>query len=178
MLPVPARQDAFTLFDLIVALAVAGLLAGIGIPAFDNTVLNARQRAAVNAFVVSSHLARSHAVRRNLPVVICPGAGNSPCARPADWNAGWVVFVNSDADVPPELDSGEPVLFRFEPPARIEVQANRDAFRFHRVGLRSTNGTLRFCDRRGPAHARAVIVSYTGRPRVSRHMPDGRPVYC
>ena len=151
MLPVPRQQDAFTLLDLIMALAVAAILAGVVMPALDKTVLNARQRATINGFIVATHLARSHAIRRNLPVVICPGAHTDPCARPADWNTGWVVFVNTDGDVPPELDDGESVLLRSAPAARIDLQANRDAFRFHRVGLRSTNGTLRLCDRRGPA---------------------------
>jgi hypothetical protein len=35
-----------------------------------------------------------------------------------------------------------------------------------------------FCDRRGAAAAKAVIVSYTGRPRVDRLAPDGKPLQC
>jgi hypothetical protein len=40
------------------------------------------------------------------------------------------------------------------------------------------NGTVTFCDTRGPAAARAVIISYTGRPRVSDRGPGRRPLVC
>ena len=41
-----------------------------------------------------------------------------------------------------------------------------------------TNGTTIFCDGRGAPAAKAVIVSYTGRPRVDRVDADGRPLHC
>ena len=40
------------------------------------------------------------------------------------------------------------------------------------------NGTLVFCDPRGSAHARAIIISHTGRPRVARLDADGKPLRC
>jgi hypothetical protein len=35
-----------------------------------------------------------------------------------------------------------------------------------------------FCDRRGPPAAKAVIVSYTGRPRIDQVDADGKPLVC
>jgi len=57
------------------------------------------------------------------------------------------------------------------------VTSNRPYYEF-RPRRRSTNGTTVFCDRRGSAAAKAVIVSYTGRPRVDRVDADGRPLRC
>ena len=57
------------------------------------------------------------------------------------------------------------------------ITANRASFQFRPFFWRSTNGTVTFCDERGVAAARAVIVSYTGRPRVSDRGP-GRALTC
>jgi hypothetical protein len=40
------------------------------------------------------------------------------------------------------------------------------------------NGTIVFCDARGSAHARAIIISHTGRPRVAQRDADGKPLRC
>jgi type IV fimbrial biogenesis protein FimT len=57
------------------------------------------------------------------------------------------------------------------------VISNRPYYEF-RPGRRSTNGSIVFCDGRGAVAARAVIVSYTGRPRVARVDAEGRPLKC
>ena len=41
-----------------------------------------------------------------------------------------------------------------------------------------TNGTLIFCDRAGRARPRALVISYTGRPRVAYEDTRGRPYRC
>jgi type IV fimbrial biogenesis protein FimT len=58
------------------------------------------------------------------------------------------------------------------------IVGNRPLFEFRPLLRRSTNGTVVFCDRRGTPAARAVIVSYTGRPRVDQVDPDGKPLVC
>ena len=42
----------------------------------------------------------------------------------------------------------------------------------------ATNGTLVYCDRRREAAARALVISYTGRPRVAAEGPAGRDLDC
>lgn len=79
---------------------------------------------------------------------------------------GFLVFVNRDQDSPPRVDPGEAVLQVEGPLAKGTVTANRQAFVFRPWG-RSVNGTLTFCDARAKAGAKAVVVSYTGRPRAA-----------
>jgi type IV fimbrial biogenesis protein FimT len=59
-----------------------------------------------------------------------------------------------------------------------KITANRRSFAFRPFEIRSTNGTLIFCDRRGPEFARAVIISYTGRPRTYPAAGLGKPFSC
>lgn len=173
------RPDGLTLLELVVALAVAAIALGLGAPALRGIVLDAGRTAATNSFVASAQLARSTAIRRNLPIVVCAGTAADACdGGRAAWQRGWVVFVNLDRDWPAKLEPGEPVLHQYTPPDSVRVDANRVAFRFQRIGLRATNGTLTICDERGPRVARALIVSYTGRVRVARTLADGTPIEC
>ena len=91
---------------------------------------------------------------------------------------GWLVFANLDRDDPPQVDEGEPIVLAHAPASRIHIRANRDAFTFRPFDLRATNGTVVFCDERGSEHARAVIVSPTGRPRTSPRDASGDALVC
>jgi type IV fimbrial biogenesis protein FimT len=89
-----------------------------------------------------------------------------------------MVFVNSDRDSPAVRDAGEDVLRVYAPWERGAVTANRTTLSFRPFGQVAVTATFTFCDDRGPADARAVIVSQTGRPRVSDRNASGRPLDC
>src|SRR5690606_35721876 len=93
------------------------------------------------------------------------------------YDHGFMVFVNEDDARPPSRSANEPLLRAFTAAPKLRISANREIFEFRPFRQRSTNGTVTFCDRRGAAEARAVIVSYTGRPRVSEAGP-GRDLSC
>ena len=133
------RSPGFTLLELLITLIVGLVLLTLAVPAFTSLVLDSRLTSAVN--------------RRQ-------------CTEVGRWETGVIVFVNRDGDDPPRVDAGEPIL-QVEGALPVgSILANRNAFVFRPWG-RSVNGTLTFCDRRGAARARAVVVSYTGRPRAT-----------
>jgi type IV fimbrial biogenesis protein FimT len=88
------------------------------------------------------------------------------------------MFGNRDRDAPAIRDPGEPLLQRFSVNLHNQVTANRHSFSFRTTALRATNGTFLFCDRARRASPRALIVSYTGRPRVGRIDRNGKPYTC
>ncbi|MEO7385533.1 MAG: GspH/FimT family protein [Gammaproteobacteria bacterium] len=160
------RTPGFTLVELLVTLATAALLLAMAVPAFTGLVLDSRQTTAVNRVVHGMHVARQEAVKSGADVVVCRSPSGRQCANTGGWEGGLIVFLNRDRDDPPRVDPGEPIL---QAETRLPVDAilaNRRAFIF-RPWTRSVNGTLTFCDRRGNPRARAVVVSYTGRPRAS-----------
>jgi type IV fimbrial biogenesis protein FimT len=172
------RSEGHTLLELVTALALAAVVLGVGIPSFERLALDARRTAAVNAFVTAVQLARSEAAKRARPVVLCKTVELERCGgTEIGYDAGWMVFVNEDDVRPPHRSAQEPLLFAHRPAFEGTIEANRALFEFRPFRTRSTNGTVTFCDRRGPQAARAVIVSYTGRPRVSESGP-GRELAC
>ena len=172
------RPRGFTLWELLCTLGIAGVALATGAPAFRTFVLDARLTADVNDWILSVQLARSEAMKRGRPVIVCKTDDTRRCgAADLAQDAGWMVYVNLDDEYPPQRSATEPLLYMHDRTISGTVTSNRSYYEF-RTDRRSTNGTIVLCDERGPAAARAVIVSYTGRPRVDRVDANGRPLRC
>lgn len=170
------RIGGFTLWELVWTLAIGAVVLGTGVPAFQSFLLDARMTADVNGWVLAVQVARSEAAKRGRPVVVCQTNDGRRCdALPAA--TAWMVYVNLDDRYPPQRSETEPLLYVHAVERAGTTVSNRPYYEF-RPGRRSTNGTTVFCDRRGAEAARAVIVSYTGRPRVDKRDGDGRPLRC
>lgn len=160
-------------------LTIVGILIGLGAPSFHRIALDARLTADINAFVGAVQLARSEAAKRGRSVIVCKTADHFACGgKEIDFDAGWMVFVNADDVDPPARAASEQLLLAYTPRIEGTIVSNRPYYEFRAYRRRSTNGTVTFCDARGSATARAVIVSYTGRPRVAGVGPADRPLVC
>ena len=174
-----ARCSGMTLTELLFTLLVVATVLGWGLPGVEALVADSRQTADINAFVTAVQLARSESAKRGRPVVLCNTADYTICGNGGvGYGAGWMVFVNEDAADPPVRSDDEPLLYGYQPGSEGPIVSNRRLFEFRAHRKRSTNGTVTFCDRRGADAARALIVSYTGRPRVSATGPGGRVLEC
>jgi type IV fimbrial biogenesis protein FimT len=162
-----ARNAGLTVLELLFALLVLGVLLGVGAPAMQHLLLDARLTAQVNQLVHGIHMARHTAQKRGHHAVLCKSADGAGCAPDGAWHEGWIVFINRDRDNPPQVDPDEPVLLVAPPYRDGSITANRQAFVFRPFEVRDTNGSLLVCDRRGRTRGRMVIISYTGRPRTA-----------
>lgn len=173
------RATGFTLVELAVALTVIGILLTVAVPAMHNTLLDARRARALNAVLHSLSAARAESIRSSAEAVLCPTDGSDRCMGSTDdWSRGWMVFVNGDGDVPPSRDDNERIVARHQAEGSGTIVANRTRFIYRPHARRATAGTLVYCDERGPSAARAVIVSYTGRPRVAAETASGDALAC
>lgn len=171
-------MKGFSLFELLATLLISGILLAVGAPALGKLILDARMSSSINSFIHSIHLAKQAAQNSVRYIALCKSDDGSQCHHDGDWHAGWIVFVNTDRDDPPKVDHGETILRVNGPYKGGDIKANRKSFIFRPFRKRSTNGTFIFCDRRGAEKARAVIVSYTGRPRVSSLNSHNKPLKC
>lgn len=191
------KRRGYTLVELVCVLCIAGVLMSIALPSFGALSRNERRTAAANELLATLLVARSEALKRGgRPIVVCGIAdpalppGQQRCAG-YDWTAGWALGTWDDANGDGTVDAPEFRARRvFQPPrgGGLTVRAGNfmttprvapaGTLVVKSFGNRSSNGTVTICDDRGPADARAVIVSSLGRGRVSPRKADGRPLAC
>jgi type IV fimbrial biogenesis protein FimT len=173
------RLRGFTLPEVMFTLAIVVGLLGWAVPGFRDIQRNAARTREVNQFIQAVYLARSEAIKRNGVVSLCPSLDGEWCAPSGTpWQRGWVIFVNRDRDSPAVRDGGEDLLRVYAPWDKGAVNANRATLSFRPFGQMGVTATFTFCDQRGSKAARAVIISQTGRPRVSDRSASNTALVC
>ncbi|HUP92037.1 MAG TPA: GspH/FimT family pseudopilin [Solimonas sp.] len=168
------RTAGYTLPELLTAMAVLAILCAVAVPGFRGVLLDNARAATVNELVSALAQARSEAQKQGRATVVCPlDAASQECAPgAANWDHGWLVYVNMDAEFPPAYDAADRVVRRYAKPSNaITARGGAAALVFRPSPSRAGNGTVTFCDLRGTSEARQVIVSPSGRIRTA----DGAP---
>jgi type IV fimbrial biogenesis protein FimT len=170
----PARCAAFTLVEMVVALAIAALLAMMAVPAFDQWLAAYQLANHAKHLAETMTRARTEAVRRGHRVNLCKSPDRRRCADHGSWDTGFVVFVDLNRNG--TIDDGEPVLEIEGPaPPGISISGNRpvdDYVSYTGLGqARMLNGALQMgtlvvC-RRGQ-RALHVVLANSGRVRIER----------
>lgn len=156
----PSALKGFSLVELMVAIAVLGILTTIAIPSFKETILNFKLRSYANALVSNVYLARSEAIKANAPVTLCVSTNGTSCAA-GGWEQGWIVL------------SGTTVVQRQQALTtgyKITDSIGLSSLTFQSTGIGSTQAALTIC-RATPevgSQERVVTISATGRPSVSK----------
>lgn len=172
------RSQGVTLIELVTTIGIVAVLSAIAAPSFGNLKHDSERTAAVNGFLHAIFLARSESIKRGQVVTVCKSRDGASCASDAAWHEGWMIFVNTDRDDLPVRDPGEDVILVHEGWDGGRINSNRAAYSFRPYRQAVVNGTMVFCDPRGSTHARAIIVSHTGRPRVAHRDASNRPLRC
>jgi type IV fimbrial biogenesis protein FimT len=81
----------FNLIELMIVLAIVGVLIAVATPSWKDMVVNNRTRSAINDWIASAQFARSEALRTNGPVTLCASADGINCSATDYFEAGWIV---------------------------------------------------------------------------------------
>ena len=173
---VQSVQVGLTLVELLAALAILALLAGIGAPGLNTVLHRTLTQSETSRLLSAIQLARSEAIKRNLPVSLCPSTLSS--GGPPDcegvYNGGWVVFANPDRDssVDPERDTvigvyaGLPRRYRLT--NRTGTRDIAGLITYLPDGTARRALTLTVCSPIWPdVAARSIVLSRVGRPRTA-----------
>ncbi|MDC0435319.1 GspH/FimT family pseudopilin [bacterium] len=181
-------ETGFSLIEVLVAIAILGILAAIAVPSFQDFVSDSRQTGVYKDVSSAFRYARSEAIKRSNGVTVCARASDTSCSDD-DWNDGLLVFSDSVSDgAILELDGSDEVLriisidsshASIDASALTAADASAvasTAIRFN--GRGQTNwkrGTVVICDERGAGHAKAFVMtgSGVGREAYASDSSDG-----
>jgi type IV fimbrial biogenesis protein FimT len=175
---VSRRQcHGYTLHDVLVTMAIVGATT-TSMASLHGIVQDHQRTAGVNDLLATLSLARSAAITRGVEAVLCPSRDNMNCASASNgqtlWHEGMMLYVNEDNDG--DHDRNEPVVRTYTPDAgkvRIKSSPHRSKIVYQPSGL-SPGSTVTFTVCAGAKPAKYVVVSNSGRARVSTLPGDGR----
>jgi type IV fimbrial biogenesis protein FimT len=174
------QARGFSLVEMLVAVSLLAVLAGLALPALQDLRERNRVAASTNLLLAHIQLARLRAVLDASDVVICPTVDGAACVNDSQaWSQGWLLFKDRDPHQPPQYDPGEDslLLVHRNDPGWAQVRGSPAFIRYYPSGY-ATNRTLTLCALDAPRHARAIIISIAGRARVSHTAPNGSTLEC
>ena len=86
------QQSGFSLIELMVTVAIGGIVMAVGFPAFSGFIKNSRITTQTNDVLTSIHVARNEAVSRGHNIRILSLSGGT------DWASGWQIRLDVDDD--------------------------------------------------------------------------------
>lgn len=88
-------EQGFTVIELMVAVAIIAIIAGIAAPSFVNLIRGNRVTSAGNELVALMQIARSEAISRRSTVLVCPSDDGAACS--AAVGNRWIAIVSGSA---------------------------------------------------------------------------------
>ena len=160
-----ARSHGFTMIELIVTMTIAGILMAFAVPAFNTFIQNQRITTATNSLVLSLNLARSEAIKRDLPtgVTVCASTDGQTC-NGASWTQGWIV-IDTSGGANAGVISGVSSIGTND---TISEAAGQLQTVFQSNGAVTQAASFTVCDSRGAAFAHSIDLGPTGRVLTSQ----------
>lgn len=114
------RQQAFTLIELVVVIAIAAILLTLAVPPYQDFIKRNGVESLQSRFAAAVVTARTEAASRNTITSLCASADGATCGGVDDWTKGWIVFV--DATGTGTFVAGEEVLLSFQTSSTYKVR--------------------------------------------------------
>lgn len=116
------RNSGFTVIEVLVVVAILGVLAALAAPSFRPIIEKWRVQQAVESMRSTLYYARSEAIKRGGRITVLKNTLTSECPQAStsqEWSCGWIVFIDTN-------DSGtrqatEEILKTFATPTGINV---------------------------------------------------------
>ena len=160
--------SGLTLLELMICLAVISITLTLALPGLHDYRMNQQIKAATARLFSDLKLSRSEAISQNAWTIACPGTLISGCATDTEWHQGWLVFTDINGDR--NWQEEEPLIRNTNRLEQITAlgSVSRLQIRFFPTGAAAgSNSSIVFCDGRGLEKGLKIVISNSGRIRLS-----------
>ncbi|GGZ99570.1 hypothetical protein GCM10008090_05230 [Arenicella chitinivorans] len=175
------RLRGFTLLELMITVALVGVVTTIAVPSFGTLITNTRISTKASALHTALYQARTHAITHHEIVTVCAAADASmtECEpnRHANmnWRYGWILYA--DANGNNRLDSSDQLIRTYDGDDGVRVTFNqRGRLRFFADGHARSAGFY-VCSANSEKEA-YIRLLHTGRARTSRKLNKKQRSRC
>jgi prepilin-type N-terminal cleavage/methylation domain-containing protein len=158
------KKNGFTLFEIMVGLAIVGILAAIGLPNLSNFTTKLRvdnEISDLNRLILT---ARNTAINSGQNVTICPLSSSLVCT--SNWQNKISVFIDDNINKTYETAVNERLIkVKSSITTNDKLQFAADSLTFTPDGRLLANGgnTFKYCPKGHTDLSRGIIVSSSGR---------------
>ncbi len=159
------HQQGFTLMELMVTIGMVGIVMALAVPGMRAFIQNERLTSTTNTLLADLMLARSKAVERNQPTILCASSNQTSCTG-GSFADGWIVGVDANNNGLLEADERIKVQQAIQGDLNFSNNMGGTISYDSRGFNPGAVGMISVCDDRGVDHAKSLSISRTG--RVSR----------
>ena len=173
------RNSGFTLLELMMVVAISGILLMVGIPSFRSMIATSELTSTTNDLLASLKKARGRAISSGHTASVCSSDDGATCKGSAGfWSDGWIVWVDlndnttfeaNELEWVVEIDSDSSV--NITPSLNFALQID---FKYDGNLLQAVAGDFKVCSGQGPVPAtdgypqRLINLAVLGEPQLTR----------
>lgn len=169
--PAPCTHvSGHSLIEVTIAVGVLAIVTGIGLPSLGEALARQSIATAAIGWRDALAIARSHAIFRQVPAVLCPTVDQEACRQSESWERGYLLFEDQNRNRIREPTERVIRVFGAHPRLRMTTSAGRRTIAFQPTGRTDgSNATMTICDPTRPTvEGRRLITSNSGRTRSER----------